>query len=121
MKIAMPTRGGEIDAHFGHCEYFTVFTVDGGAIVAEERVDSPAGCGCKSNVASILAGKGVSLMVAGNMGDGAVRVLKREGVEVIRGCAGSVRDRAEDWAAGRLRDSGEGCAAHDHGHDCGGH
>ncbi|HOT62537.1 MAG TPA: NifB/NifX family molybdenum-iron cluster-binding protein, partial [Treponemataceae bacterium] len=91
MKIAMPTRGGEIDAHFGHCEYFTVFTVDGGVVVAEERVDSPAGCGCKSNVASILAGKGVSLMVAGNMGDGAVRVLKRQGVEVIRGCAGSVR------------------------------
>ncbi len=26
MKIALPSRGNQIDNHFGHCEYFTVFT-----------------------------------------------------------------------------------------------
>jgi predicted Fe-Mo cluster-binding NifX family protein len=28
MKIALPSRGNLVDSHFGHCEYFTIFTVD---------------------------------------------------------------------------------------------
>jgi RNA recognition motif-containing protein len=28
MKIALPSNQNQIDEHFGHCEYFTVFTVD---------------------------------------------------------------------------------------------
>jgi len=27
MKIALPSRQNQVDEHFGHCEYFTVFTV----------------------------------------------------------------------------------------------
>ena len=27
-KIALPTRNGLIDDHFGHCEFYTIFTVD---------------------------------------------------------------------------------------------
>ena len=28
MKIAVPSRQNRVDEHFGHCEYFTVFTVN---------------------------------------------------------------------------------------------
>ncbi|RPJ16200.1 MAG: dinitrogenase iron-molybdenum cofactor biosynthesis protein, partial [Desulfobacteraceae bacterium] len=28
MKIALPSKNNRIDDHFGHCEYFTVFTVN---------------------------------------------------------------------------------------------
>ena len=56
MKIALPSCGNQVDEHFGHCQYFTVFTVDrASGIVAEERVEAPAGCGCKSNIARTLA------------------------------------------------------------------
>lgn len=116
MKIALPCRDGRIDAHFGHCAYFTVYTAEDGKIVAEERVDSPEGCGCKSNVASVLAAKGVTRMLAGNMGDGAVRVLSGQGIETVRGCEGEVRAVAEAWLAGKIRDSGESCASHGAGH-----
>lgn len=113
MKIAVPTRNGMVDEHFGHCEYFTVFTVGAdGAVTGEERVDSPAGCGCKSNIASILAGMGVTTLVAGNMGDGAVRVLKANGITAIRGASGSVREAAASFSRGSLVDSGTGCAGH---------
>ena len=27
-KIALPTRNGLIDDHFGHCEFYTIFIVD---------------------------------------------------------------------------------------------
>ena len=56
MKIALPSRQNKVDEHFGHCEYFTVFTVnDNKEIMSEETVASPTSCGCKSNVAQTLA------------------------------------------------------------------
>lgn len=67
MKIALPSRGDIIDSHFDHCEYFTVFTINESEIIQQEIVPSPAGCGCKSNIASVLAEIGVSMMLAGNI------------------------------------------------------
>ena len=46
MKIALPSYQNQIDEHFGHCEHFTVFTIDGQKkITEEEKIASPAGCG----------------------------------------------------------------------------
>ena len=39
---------------------------------------------------------GVSLMLAGNMGSGAVNVLNSQGIDVVRGCSGNVKAVAED-------------------------
>ena len=121
MKIAVPARDGQVDAHFGHCEHFMVYSLDEAKkIASEEKVASPEGCGCKSNIASILARMGVTTMVAGNMGQGAVNVLESHGIEVIRGATGSARQAAERFIAGTLADSGEQCAGHGHAHgeDC---
>lgn len=118
MKIALPTRDNMIDSHFGHCDHFTVFTFnENREIISEEKIESPVGCGCKSNIAGTLAGLGVKVMLAGNMGNGAVNVLGANGIQVIRGCTGNVRTVADKWAAGSLTDSGIGCSAH--GHECG--
>jgi|SRR5665647_1585266 len=120
MKIALPTRENLIDSHFGHCEYYTVFTIDDGSkeIVNREIIASPVGCGCKSNIASTLSEMGVNLLLAGNMGEGAVNVLNRSGIEVVRGCTGDVKEVALSWLAGSVLDSGEMCHAHAEGHEC---
>ncbi len=116
MKIALPSNNNRVDAHFGHCEYFTVFTVgDNNTIIAEEKITSPAGCGCKSNIASTLSQMGVDIMLAGNMGQGAVNVLAGHGIRVLRGCSGDVKEVAEKWLSGSLKDSGIACEEHHHG------
>lgn len=119
MKIALPSNQKLVDEHFGHCEAFTVFTVNADRqIVSEETIVPPAGCGCKSNIAQTLAEMGVKLMLAGNMGQGAVNILGQNGIEVLRGCSGPVKDVAQRWLTGTLTDSGLACAAHEHGcHD----
>ena len=115
MKIALPSRQNIIDDHFGHCEYFTVFTVnDNKEIISEETIASPAGCGCKSNIAQTLSEIGVKIMLAGNMGEGAVRVLNNSGIEVLRGCSGDIKTVALSWIDGNLKDSGDSC----HEHEC---
>ncbi len=122
LKIAVPTRGNIVDSHFGHCEAYTVFTVDKNRKIEKaEILPSPQGCGCKSNIASVLKEKGVSVMLAGNMGDGALNVLNHQGIKVYRGCSGDVKEVVEAFMQDQINDSGEGCHHHDHegeGHVC---
>lgn len=121
-KIVLPTREGRIDDHFGHCEFYTIITLDdNNNIVQKEEMPSPQGCGCKSNVASVFQQMGVTLMLAGNMGAGALNKLNAHGVEVVRGCSGDIMDVLKAYLEGRIKDSGEGCHHHhgsDDGHQC---
>ena len=114
MKIALPSCQNQVDEHFGHCESFTVFTIGDNKIISQEKITPPAGCGCKSNIAQTLAQMGVKVMLAGNMGQGAVNVLNGCGIDVLRGCTGDVKRVAERWLSGTLTDSGIACALHEH-------
>lgn len=120
-KIVLPVRDGRIDDHFGHCEHYSIVSVDdSGKIIGIEDMPSPQGCGCKSGVAAVFKEKGITVMLAGNMGAGALNKLSENGLTVIRGCSGPVMDVVNDYLAGRLRDSGESCRNHEH-HDGDGH
>jgi len=124
MKIALPTRDEQfIDEHFGHCEFYTVYTIDeNNKIVSKERLDSPQGCGCKSNIAGVLSEIGVKLMLAGNMGNGAVNVLGFHGIDVVRGCQGKTDEIVNLWLENKVQDSGTSCAGHSHdGGECHNH
>ncbi|NWJ52401.1 MAG: dinitrogenase iron-molybdenum cofactor biosynthesis protein [Bacteroidetes bacterium] len=119
MKIAVPTRGTNVDEHFGHCEYYTIFSInEKQAIEKTELLPSPQGCGCKSNIASVLRQMGVETLLAGNMGEGAVNVLQHHGITVYRGCSGDVTTVTELFLKGKVADSGESCHSHEEGHQC---
>lgn len=120
MKIAIPTRNKYVDDHFGHCEYYTIYTISQtNEIENEELYEAPAGCGCKSNIATILQNKGVKVMLAGNMGQGAVNTIAASGISVYRGCAGSVKEVAESFLRKEIEDSGRTCSHnHENGHQC---
>jgi predicted Fe-Mo cluster-binding NifX family protein len=122
MKIAVPTRDGRVDDHFGHCESYTIYTTDeSGNIVKTESLPSPQGCGCKSNIASVLQDMGVMVMLAGNMGAGALNKLNGHGIKVYRGCSGDTDAVLKAFLAGSIVDSGESCKAHSGDHQCHSH
>lgn len=112
-KIAVPTREDRVDDHFGHCAYYTIFTVNEKQILDQESLPSPQGCGCKSNIASTLHEMGVTLMLAGNMGEGAKNKLREQGITVIRGCSGVVTELIHRYLQGAVVDSGIACLHHD--------
>lgn len=122
MKIAVPTRDNFVDSHFGHCEAYTVFTInENKQIEKAEMLPSPQGCGCKSNIAGVLREKGVSILLAGNMGGGALNVLSNHGIQVYRGCSGDVQQVVKSFLQGHVADLGVGCQHHEHhddGHVC---
>lgn len=121
MKIAVPTRNNQVDDHFGHCDHYTIFTVENNQITGSEQLPSTQGCGCKSGIAADLQKIGVEVMLAGNMGEGAKNKLEAHNIKVVRGCSGSVQTLIEDYLTGSVNDSGKGCEGHDGEHQCGNH
>lgn len=118
MKIAIPTRNNVVDDHFGHCEFYTIYTIgENKSITNKEILPSPQGCGCKSNIAGVLRQLNVSLMLAGNMGEGAFQMLNRFGIEVVRGCSGDTDNIIKEYLDDKLMDNGKLCSHnHEHGH-----
>ncbi|MBK9389523.1 MAG: dinitrogenase iron-molybdenum cofactor biosynthesis protein [Bacteroidetes bacterium] len=124
MKIAVPiTKENQIDSHFGHCESYGIFTITEKREISNvESVKSPQGCGCKSDIASVLAADGVSIMLAGGIGGGAINVLNNNGIEVVRGCTGDATEVVKLYLKGLVEDSGSSCHQHEEhnreGHQC---
>ncbi len=117
-KIAVPvTSNNKIDDHFGHCEFYRIFTIsETNEIVGEKNIKADEGCGCKSNIANVLAEQDVTIMLAGGIGGGAINVLKNAGIEVVRGCSGIPEEVVKQYIAGSVIDSGESCKTHEEHH-----
>lgn len=122
MKIAVPTKeNNQIDAHLGHCAFYTIYTVsENNEITDKQILRSPAGCGCKSNIAFDLSQMDVKMMLAGGIGEGAISKLSSCNIEVVRNCQGDVDELVSAYLAGNLKDGGVSCQSHAHGehHDC---
>jgi predicted Fe-Mo cluster-binding NifX family protein len=121
MKICVPvTKENTIDDHFGHCEFYNVFTVsEKGEITEVQTIESEQGCGCKSNIAGVLAKNGVTVMLAGGIGGGAINVLNNSGIDVVRGCSGNPEEIVKQFIAGNIIDNGISCQQHENHHENG--
>ncbi|MDC1106468.1 NifB/NifX family molybdenum-iron cluster-binding protein [Prolixibacteraceae bacterium] len=115
MKIVVPaSKNNTIDHHFGHCHTFKVFVIGRNMQIEEIiEVESPEGCGCKSNIATTLKEMNVELMLAGNMGNGAINKLSNAGIKIIKGCEGDIQKCVEDYLAGSLHFVDIECDHHD--------
>ena len=114
MKIAMPVYQGNVDPHFGHAEEYRIFTISpGNQILNSELIQPEQGCGCKSGIASVLAERGVTLLLAGNIGAGAIQHMYAQGVEVIRGCSGEAVSVVRAFLDGQVEDNKQTCHQHE--------
>jgi predicted Fe-Mo cluster-binding NifX family protein len=114
MKIAVPVNNGFVNDHFGHSEEFIVYSV-----TPDKKIESVTpvagmeGCGCKSGIAGVLAEQGVSVLLAGNIGGGAINHLNASGIGVIRGCHGPADLAVLSYLDGRTTDNEQTCTAHE--------
>jgi predicted Fe-Mo cluster-binding NifX family protein len=117
-KIAIPiTEDNIIEDHFGRCKFYEIHTFsDTNEIVDVQLLDSDGKCGCKSNIVSVLVEEGVTFMLAGNIGDGAMSKLVLAGIGVIRGCSGNSADIILDFVDGKITDNGMVCVKHSKSH-----
>jgi predicted Fe-Mo cluster-binding NifX family protein len=117
MKIAVACMGDQVAGHFGHCERFKVFEVEGGVIRSEAAVPNP---GHKPGfLPNFLGDMGVEAIIAGGMGGGAVEIFGERHIAVVVGAAGDARAAVEAWLQGALHTTGAVCHDHAHADTCG--
>ena len=110
---------GDISGHFGHTPFFVVAEIVDGQVTNSRSMASPGhGEGC--NMPTFVHGLGVTSVIVGGIGGGAVNGLAARGIEVIAGASGNAGDALISYAAGTLISGEPGC--HGHGgrsHGCG--
>lgn len=119
MKIAVPvTTNNQIEAHIGQCEFYNVFTIsDSKNIDGITKMKSPGGCGCNTDIASVLASNGVTVMLAAGIGGGSTNSFNKSGINVIRGCSGDASEVVKLYLSGLVEDKGSSCDNHQPKHE----
>ncbi|MVB12493.1 Dinitrogenase iron-molybdenum cofactor [Caprobacter fermentans] len=119
MKIAVACDGKNVSAHFGHCEGFTLFTVEGGKITERKFSQNP---GHKPGfLPNYLSDLGVSTIITGGIGGGAIDIFNEKNIEVISGAAGEAAEAVEKYLKGELESAGSVCHEHEFESTCGEH
>lgn len=116
-KIAIPSAGSMVNAHFGRSQAFTIFEIAGDKVVGAEVLDATGFEHQHAGIAQLLKSRGVETVIAGGIGGGAIAGLEAAGLEVLRGAAGPVREVAEAYANGTLITTGGVCEHHHEGHE----
>lgn len=123
MRIAVTYDNGAIFQHFGHTEFFKIYDVENGSIVASQVVDTNgSGHGA---LAGVLTALHVDALICGGIGGGAQAALAAAGIQLFGGVSGSADAAAQALAEGKLTfDPNVHCDHHGHGgeaHTCGHH
>ncbi|MFW6369496.1 MAG: NifB/NifX family molybdenum-iron cluster-binding protein, partial [Myxococcota bacterium] len=105
MKVLLSTTGrdlkAEIDPRFGRAERFVlVDTVTGEiqSVANDEARDAQQGAGIKA--AELAVKLGAKVVITGNCGPKAFRVLDAAGIEVYSGASGTLAKALDDLKAG---------------------
>lgn len=119
-KIAIPVdESGRLDAHFGHCRFFMVFTEENGQIIARDREAPPPHE--PGVLPKWLAEKGITDVITGGMGQMALKLFHKNGVNAFVGAPQiSCFDLIQEFLGDNLRLTGNYCD-HGHGQGCTGH
>lgn len=111
LKIAVPQDpDGRVEEHFGRSQSISIFSIAKDQSLLESlSLEAQVGPGCKSGVFAILSEMGVSVLLVGCIGEGALRIASAHGLQVLRGASGDIRSSIRDYLSGKLKDSGREC------------
>lgn len=116
LKIAVASENGTVTEHFGHCEEFAIFDTENNQIIRSETVHNP---GHKPGfLPNFLNDMGVSVIISGGMGGGAVDIFNEKNIEVIVGAKGNAKEAAEAYLKGSLKSNGSVCHEHSYNDEC---
>ncbi len=106
MKVAVASSGDNLDAQmdprFGRCAYIVVVDTDTMQFEAIENPGPTMGSGAGTSAAQIVGDTGADAVVAGNFGPNAALALNAGAIAMLQTSGMSVREAAQDAAAGKL-------------------
>jgi predicted Fe-Mo cluster-binding NifX family protein len=107
MKIAIADEGGMVSAHFGHCPGWRIYSITDSRIVHTHSLPNPGHE--PGRLPALLAGAGVTHVLAGGMGPRAVDLFCQHGIEVMLGVSGRTDDVIHAFLEGSLLPGESAC------------
>jgi predicted Fe-Mo cluster-binding NifX family protein len=107
MKICITSDGNNlkanVDPRFGRCAYFIIYDTetDNYNAIQNTNAEGMGGVGIKN--ATMIAEKGVEIIITGNIGPNASRVFDEFGIKVITGITGKIKDVIESFKKGNIK------------------
>jgi predicted Fe-Mo cluster-binding NifX family protein len=109
MKIAVSSTGKDLDAQvdprFGRCQYFVLVDPETLEFEVLENEGLMASGGAGIQAAQLVAKKGATALITGNLGPNAASALSAAGVKVHLVPGGTVREVTESFKEGNLVES----------------
>ena len=109
MKVAVSATGKDlncqIDPRFGRCQYFIFIDPETMEFEAFENTGLMASGGAGVQAAQLVAQKGASALITGNLGPNAASALSASGIKVYLVPGGTVKEVIEGYKAGSLREA----------------
>ncbi len=103
MKIAITSNGtnleADVDPRFGRCPYFIIYDTDTNAFESMINEASLEGGGAGIQAGQLMKGKGVEIILTGNMGPNASSVLNAANIGFIVGVSGKVNEVIKKFMA----------------------
>jgi predicted Fe-Mo cluster-binding NifX family protein len=117
-KIAIPMENGVLSEHFGHCQYFSIFTVEDNKIIDVKEVTPPEHA--PGVYPKFVAQFGTTDVIGGGMGPQAVNLFIAQGINVFVGApVKSANELVKDFLENKLNLSANYCDHDKNGHhDC---
>ncbi len=108
MKIAVTSVGtdldAEVDPRFGRASWFLIVnpeTMEVTPVENHQNLNLPQGAGIQAG--KTIVDNGVDVLITGNCGPKAYRVLESAGIQVVIGASGQVRDVIQRFQSGELK------------------
>jgi len=120
MKIAIPVENGRLNSHFGGSRHFALIEVDPSTKATLRTETLPAPEHVPGAFPRWLQSLGVELVIVGGVGQRALAIFARHGINVVAGVPDQpVEALVAAYLNGQLTGKPEGCAHHEHHHEHG--
>ena len=108
MKIAISSMGkdldSQIDPRFGRCQYFILVDPETLAFEAVGNEGLMVSGGAGVQAAQLIAQRGATVLITGNLGPNAASALSASGIKVHLVPGGTVKEVTDAFKAGKLRE-----------------
>lgn len=112
MRIAIASEGNIVSGHFGFCEGFTIYNVEGEKVLDKEFAKNP---GHKPGFLPKFLGElNVNVIIAGGMGEHAQELFAENNIKVVVGAEGNCDDILDGYIKGLVKSTGSVCREHEH-------
>ena len=106
MKVAVAASGEDLqakaDPRFGRCPYFVIVDSETMEFTAVANPGGTQGSGAGIAAAQVVARTDAEVVIAGNFGPNAYKVLAEGALKAYTGASGTVKDAVEAFRAGSL-------------------